>query len=417
MRHKTIFIFWIFIAQGAAAQDQTEAQLYYWLYSGEYHSLSTRLEQMIKVDSTNAELYFLLGLTNTYQNKKSAALKNFEISTGLDPTNIKYMKNYANALVNNGYLNKAEKIFRQAVQLDSSRADIRESLGKLHFRNGKYKEAYSIYTKLSSLDSLNGYYYLMQARCAAKMDSVDRSLSLYLLAHHYDPKNIDIIAEVSGLYLNMDSLANAEHFVRIGLNLDSRDQRLHRLKAEVLYQQEEYTWATLSYLDAIAYGDDSIDVLKKLAYCYFADQNYLKSAEVLKQALQIDQNNPIIYYYLAMCSMQLKQTRQAIDYFNAALRLIHPDYLESLYIGLAECYQHEREYIPAIHCLRKAESLSSSKGIIYYQLANVYYDYYEDRSVARIYYRKALEYDLEPEISEFIHYRIKELTEKIFFKK
>jgi tetratricopeptide (TPR) repeat protein len=372
---------------------------------------------MIRADSTDAELFFLLGMSNTLQNKKSEALKNFERSTSLDPTNVKYLNYYANALVNNGYLNKAEKIFTQAVQLDSSRADIQESLGRLLFRNGRFQAACAIYAGLSQTESANGYYLLMQARCAAKMDSAEKSLGLYLLAYHYEPENIDIIAELSGLYLNMDSLANAERFVEKGLSLDKRDQRLHRLKAEALYQQKEYTWATLSFLDAIAYGDDSIDVLKKLAYCYFADQNYLKSTEVLEQLVRLDQNNPIIYYYLALCSVQLKETRQAIDCFNTTLRLIQPDYLESLYIGLAECYQREQEFIPAIHCLRNAESISSSKGTIYYQLANVYYDYYKDKSVARMYYRKALEYHLEPEISEFINYRIRELNEKIFFNK
>jgi tetratricopeptide (TPR) repeat protein len=412
-----MILIFVFAGKAPAAQDQIEAQMVQWLYSGEYHRLDARLDQMIKTDSTNAELYYLTGLSKMVQNKKSEALKNFEISARLDPLNIKYLSYYANALLNNGYMSGAEKIFRQAIQLDSSRADIQENLGKLLFRSARFKEAYALYAGLSQTDTTNGYYYFMGARCAAKMDSTDKSLGLYLLAYHHEPENIDIIAEISGLYLNLDSLANAERFVGKGLSLANRDQRLHRLKAEVLYQQKEYTWATLSFLDAIAYGDDSIDVLKKLAYCYFADHNYLKSAEVLKQALQIDQNNPIIYYYLALCSAQLKQARQAIDYFNAALRLIHPDYLESLYIGLAECYHKELEFVPAIHCLRKAESISSSKGIIYYQLANVYYDYYEDRSVARMVYRKALEYELEPEILEFIHYRIKELTEKIFFDK
>ena len=391
--------------------------MFKWLYSGQYHRLDTKLKELIKADSTNAEFCFLLGLSDTYQNKKSTALKNFKKSADLDPKNIKYLNQYANALFNNGYVERAEKIFKEAIQLDSTRADIRESLGRLYFRNSRFEDAFSIYSLLSQTDSTNGYYFLMRARCAAKMDSSQRALALYHLAHKYDAENIDVTVELSALFLEADSLDSAKVYIEKGLSLNKRDKRLHRLKAEVFYQQKEYTWATLSYLDAIAYGDDSNDVLKKLAYCYFADHNYLKSTEVLKQSLQIDSNNPIIYYYLALCSAQLKRTQEAIGYFNTSLRLIHPDYLESLYTALAECYHNEREYIPAIHSLRKAEDNSSAKGIIYYQLANVYYDYYEDRSVARMYYRKALEYPLEPEIKEFVNYRIKELTQEIFFKK
>ena len=415
-KNRTIWFLFIFIAANRMT-IQAQPELFQWLYSGRYDSLGIRLKEMIKTDSTNPELYFLLGLSDTFQNKKSTALKNFEKSADLDPENIKYLNQYANALFNNGYPDRAEKIFKEAIQLDSTRNDIRESLGRLYFRNSRFDDAYSSYSRLSQMDSENGYYFLMRARCAVKMDSSQKALALYHLAYHYDPENIDVIAELSGLFLEADSLASAETFIEKGLTLNKRDKRLHRLKAEVYYQQKEYTWATLSFLDAIAYGDDSNDVLKKLAYCYFADHNYLKSTETLKQSLQMDSNNPIIYYYLALCSAQLKRIREAIGYFNTALRLIHPDYLESLYTALAECYHSEREFIPAIHCLRKAEEGTSAKGIIYYQLANVYYDYYEDRSVARMYYEKALEYPLEPEISEFIDYRIRELTQEIFFKK
>ena len=388
--------------------------MYKLLYSGQYDSLSACLEKMINEDSTHAEHYFLLGLTQTLQNNKSKALKNFEFSYHLDSTNTQNLSYYANALLSNGYSGKAEKIFKKAVQLDSSRTDIWDSLGRLYYRNSRYEEALNIYSMLSRLNSTNGYYFLMQARCTGKMDSLHHAIRLYNMAHEMDPDNIEIILELSRKYFSIDSLGKAKITIQKGIGLDNRNQQMHRLKADILYKQGDYTLATLSYLDAIAYGDNSVELLKKLGFCYFADQNYGKATEVFEQSLQLESDDPVIYYYLAMCAKQSKFDRQAINYFNAALLLIHPDYLGVLYTSLAECYHNEHEYINAIHSLRKAEETSSMKGIIYYELANVYYDYYKDKSVAQMYYKKAIQYELTPEIMDFINHRLKSLTEEIF---
>ena len=70
--------------------------------------------------------------------------------------------------------------------------------------------------------------------------------------------------------------------------------------------------------------------------------------------------------------------------------------------------------MPAIYCLRKAEEFSPSNAVIHYNLANIYYDYYEDKSVALRHYEMAAKDDLSPEVTEFISIRIKELNEDIF---
>ena len=140
----------------------------------------------------------------------------------------------------------------------------------------------------------------------------------------------------------------------------------------------------------------------------------LKAKEIFTRSLQLDSQDPVIYYYLAMSFKQLKQDRQAINFFQIALDLSQPDYLDNLYINLSESLHNERDFVAAIHCLRKAGEFTQSRAIIHYNLANIYYDYYEDKSVALAYYKKAAEDDLSPEVDEFIQYRIKELTEAIF---
>jgi len=103
----TIFIALTFPTQSLFSQEQTKANIYRLLYSGQYDSVKTQLNELIKKDSSDAEIHFLFGMTYTFQNKRSEALKDFEQSYHLDSMNIKYLNYYANSLQNNGYFKKA----------------------------------------------------------------------------------------------------------------------------------------------------------------------------------------------------------------------------------------------------------------------------------------------------------------------
>ena len=162
------FLILTILMANLCSQEQGEVNIYKLLYSGQFDSLHTQLEKMIKLDSTDAEIYFFFGMTYTFQNNKSEALKSFEKSYNLDAGNIKNLYYFANSLISSGYQKRAEKILREAVQLDSTRTDIWDSLGRLYYRNSNFEDCAEIYSMLSHMDALNGYHFLMQARCAVQ---------------------------------------------------------------------------------------------------------------------------------------------------------------------------------------------------------------------------------------------------------
>ncbi|MBN2030405.1 tetratricopeptide repeat protein [bacterium] len=411
-----IFLISIFITTNLVSQDMKEENIYQLLYSGQTNQVIDLLNEEIKLDSTNAELYFLMGMTHSLQNHFREALDYFEKSYQLNPGHVNNLNYYANTLSKMGYDEQAETKYREAVQLDSARIDIMDSLGKLHYSNSEFSDAHEIYSELIRIYPTDGYYALMLARCAVKMDSIDKADQYYQMAYQADPQNIKTILEYAQNWVKMDSLNQALVLLEDGLLLDKSNRNLNRLKAEILYKQEKYTLATLSFLDAIAYGDRSIEVLKKLGYCYFANQKYQDSREIFTQSLILNNIDPVVYFYLGMCSKQLEDYNEAIFFFEMALATIYPDYLDNLYIQLAECCHNEQQFTQAIQYLRKALEYTSEKEIVYYTLANVYDDYYADKNVPLIYYKKALQKEISPGITEFIHQKIETLTEELFFK-
>ena len=412
-----IILFVVLLSQAFTlfAQEWNGGNISLLLYLGKYAKARQLLEKGIGVDSTSADLYFLLGLAYSLQNNHRTALNWFNKSYRIDSTHVNNLNYLANTQLKLGYRNRAEKLFSKAVRLDSERVDIWDSLGKLYYSSLRYNDSYKIYSKLSQKYVDNSYFNLMCARCAIKLDSLDSAIWQYKIAYNKDPENIEIILEFSRNLFSKDSLDKALELLQAGLTFASKNRHLHRLKGDILYKREDFTVAILSYLNAMAYGDESVELLKKLGFCYYADQNYQKSKDVLEQSLKFDDRDPLIYFYLGMSCKQLKDNPRAIDYFKHALSCLQPVYLDNLYTAIADCYHAEEQFAEAIKCLRRALEYTSQKEFIYYNLANVYYDFYADRNVPLLYYKKARKKEINPMISEYIDQKITELTQEIFF--
>ena len=391
-----------------------ENNIYQLLFSGQYHTAIEILEEYVGSDSCQAQHYFLLGIAHSFQNNHQEALSCFLTSAHMDSQNVNNLHYLANTYSKLGYLNQAENTFKSAIRIDSARVDLWDNLGKIYYRKSNYKEANRIYTRLIKIEQ-SSYYYHMKGRCAARMDSLDNAVYYYKLAHNKDPRNIEVILELSRNLFSQDSLDSAFNYIQEGILYDRKNRHLHRLKADILYKKKEYTFATLSFLDAIVFGDNSVDGLKKMGFCYFSDKNYLKSKATFELSLTLDDKDPVILYYLGICCRQLNEIGNAQHYLNKALTLLQPDYMNDLYLVRADCFYEEKEYIEAIKNFRKALEKSKNKQVVYYSLANVYYDYYKDRNIPLIYYKKALLNEISPEITNFIKQRIQELTQDVFF--
>lgn len=187
-----------------------------------------------------------------------------------------------------------------------------------------------------------------------------------------DPGNVKIVFELSKNQFKLDSLNQALQTIENALTLEKTNWQLHRLKGDILFKKQDYLTAILSFLDAISNGDKSILVKKKLGFCYYSDNNFIKCKNTFEKILEQDNEDPIILYYLGLCCNHLKEYDLTIDYMHATINAIYPDYMDNIYSILAESYYKNALYQEAVQYFRKALEFAEKEEVIYYQLANVY---------------------------------------------
>ena len=406
----------ILVASGLFA-EQSEIQIQKYLYSAQYDSAIVGINNALITDSTSAELHHQLGLAYFFQNNDQKALPYFQKCYQLSPVDISNLSYLSKTYSNLGQPTRAIQILKQASKIDSTRKDILNELGKILYREDHYQKADSVYEILTTLQLDNANNPLMRARCATKQDSIEQANYYYARAYKIDSCHVKILFEYARNLFQLDSLPQARTRINQAIRIESRDWHLYRLKGDIHFEQKQYHAAILAYLDAISRGDKLISTYKKLGFSYYLIKNYSKCVDAFQTVLDVKDDDPIIYYYMGICFQEMNDLELAIHHLKKAIQCLEPDFLGDIHTTLASCY-HEADCFPeAIQHFRQALKLTDKKEEIYYQMANLYDDYYADKSVALRYYQLALKNEITPEITLFIKNKIAEIQTQQFLKK
>ncbi len=414
MKHMSFFVFLLLLTNIYANPSQNN--IYQLIFGGQHSEAVQILTEQLEADSLNVENHYLLGLSWFYQKEYRQALPYFQNTIELDTLHVNSLYYLANTQMQLGQTKDTEKSFLRAVQIDSSRMEIKDALGQCYYKNHKFDQAYSVYKDLVAMHPHSVFYYLMLARSASKCDSLNLAVQYYRNAFTLDTLNSKVSFELSGTLLKMDSLDASLVFINNALDGQPQNWQFHRLKADILYKQKKFMAAILSYLDAITFGDNTVAALKKLGFCYYSESLYEKCINALEQVLENDDTDPVVYYYIGLCFKALEEYDLAIQYFGDSIDNVFPQFMDEIYIALAECHYLESDHEHAIQSYKEALKYSSEKEVIYYHLANIYDDIYADKQVALQYFEKAGQKEITPEITQYIQQRMSEIKEKIFLK-
>jgi tetratricopeptide (TPR) repeat protein len=391
--------------------------IYQLLFEGQYDQAVLALQDSVRADSSKSKNYYLLGLAYNYQNNHSNALINFLKAESLDVGNTNNLSALAGLYASMGQYQKAEGKYFQILVLDTTRNDARNSLGKLFYKQAKYKKSLFQFDELCKSDSLNSYYHHLKAKCLANLDSLDLSIEHYKLANKLNPSNSDINLELAKILFKVEEYDSALVYVQAGIEVNKHSSRLNRVKADILHKQEKYAEAIRSYLDALFNGDKSAECIKKLGYCFYREGKVKEAMGMFTVAAEKDDRDPVIPFYQGICCRTLEEHVDAINYFQLAEKLIIPQYFHNLYAMTGECLHDIEEYEQAIKAYRKALEYKPGNPNYDYLLANVYYDYYADREVPLMYYQKVVREDVSPEVTQYAQERVEELIKEVHFGK
>jgi tetratricopeptide (TPR) repeat protein len=262
-----------------------------------------QLNQQLKANPNNAELYHKRALFYMNTKKYSQGLADMLIAVNIDTTNAKYFLTLSDFYFIDNQTSKTKAALEKCIALDDKNTDAFLKLAELYLYVRKYEESIKYINMALKIDQYNAKGYFMKGMNYKELKDTARAISSMQTAVEQDQQ-----------YYNA--------FVQLGMLCAAKKNPL----------------AVEYYKNAIKINPKSIEALYSLAKYYQDTEAFEKSIEAYNNLLKVESKSMNTYYNLGVIHLiNLKKYNEAVNYFTTAAQ-INPKYVQAYY-GRALSYQ------------------------------------------------------------------------------
>ncbi|MCK4358417.1 MAG: tetratricopeptide repeat protein [Candidatus Cloacimonetes bacterium] len=305
---------------------------------------------LILLSGTNkeeAEKHYYLGIEYYEQGLIDKAIEEFRLAIQYNQDYAAAYYNIGNAYEFNGNYDKAIEYFLKAISLDPSIFYFYRHLGDMYYYKGYYDKAIENYYKALSLiqedtitkDISKQFIYLYLGFAYHHKGNYDKAIEEYKLAIKYKPDFAIAHYNLGVVYGKKLLTDKAIGEYKLAIKYKPDYAKAHLNLGGQYFNKTLYDEAIKEYEIALNYTQDDldkVDLYGRLGLLYnHPKENYDKSIEYYKKALNIQPENEIIYINIGTVYDDKGDYSKAIEYYQKAIE-INPDYAEAYYnMGIA----------------------------------------------------------------------------------
>ena len=228
------------------------SQLYAKALAGEenYEEAAKEAQRSLKLDSTNVDIWRILGESLVETKEYSGALKAYEgLKRRKAFTNADYAK-YGNALVGVGREEDALKALLAAVEADSTNCEPYYNLGSLYMKKQDWSHAAAVFEKKIGCDPRSLGAYLNAASCYMQpaLKNYTRTRELLMKALEIKPDFLLGRLWLARYYSQVDSLDNAkQQYDEVLREIGSNTDKYRKEAGEAYYLTGSYYFTLKQY--------------------------------------------------------------------------------------------------------------------------------------------------------------------------
>nr|WP_294794304.1 tetratricopeptide repeat protein [uncultured Mucilaginibacter sp.] len=352
-------------------------------------------------------------LLEYYQNNRFAEAFNYLKTVYTEPvTNAKELSRLAYTASMGNKLAEAEGFYQRMYDRDTTDKVSLQNMANINLRRGNVFKAEGFLKKYILIDSTNFEVYKDLANFK-RLDPVSQ-LKYLQKANKLDSVEFDVASDLSDLYVKLQQFAQAEKVLSVAIAADPENIILLESLLRLASAQKKWPLAVKTGEQLIKAGDESAFVTTKLGVAYYHTKNYRCGIETLVAMPEISQTE-VTAYFTAACYKQLKDQKNAISFFEKAIKLSISPSTNTYYSEMADSYETTKQLSKALASYQKA-LLYDEKALTFYFLANLYDVKLNDQKSALKYFKKYLAAKPdEKEEKEYIAYtksRLEQLTIK-----
>lgn len=313
-----------------------------------------------------------------------------------------------------GTYTDALQYYKRAIHKNTI-SSVQLEYAKLLMVTGKFTEADSIYTKLTSNYPKNpDFQYRLGLLKKKQKDTT--AISYFKEAFRLDSTHQKSCFEISKYFLKKRNYNMVWDMANKGLHTYPENVELLSILGQNFLLRKDYYSALPYFQKLLNQNQESEFIHSKLGICYSKTYEYKKAIPHFKEVLRYNNKSPNIYSLLAHAYQQEKMYKEALENYKMALALKDIPLEEDLF-NIAMAYRHQEQWKKAIEYAKLALKENPNYSRAQYQLAAFADAYYKDPKTKIKYYNmylKKFETDKKRDyFNTIIKKRVAQLEEEI----
>lgn len=365
----------------------------------EYDAISNLLV-LIKTYPDDINLYTQIAdlYRDTHQTKKAVHYYSYILSQ--NKYDLHAMKALALIYYNNKQKDSALKLYRQLVTLvenENEKLEYYEILGSLYSSLNQFDKAISVYKKVLEKDSANIEVIKDMRRIYLKLKDTDNVLYYSRLLINLDSENYKYYEEIIDLLFHLHMYEEALTYAQKAISLPNADVYTLKNYIAKIYIYTGRTDESIDLITETIKQDPSNLLLSQtLAMAYCMNKNFEMAKKVCQDAIDvaipsdlkvIHNNLSSILTEEAVYLLNMGKTKQAFDKFGEAMQ--HNNENPEIYYKLALANNSIKNYSEAIKQCKRAIELAPEISLYYETLGDIYSGI-QNVIEAKRYYKEAI---------------------------
>ncbi len=331
-----------------------------------------------------------------------------------DPDNVDYLSKIAYCNFQMGRYPDAKMFYRKVLNLDSLNTNALSSLGTIYEREQNYRNAEVCYLRLLEIDTTNSYYYKRNGYTALRLGKTMEGISFFLKGHAVNEADIEIIDQLSQLYLSFEEFGYVDEMLRKGLDLDPQNIKLLQNKSRLHQKRQEHEMVVESIEKTMAQGDTSDYYQMMLGVAYLQIDSVDLAIKNLEHIVDRGKDSEYTHHYLGLAYMVKDSIDRCIEHFQLAIEKGISPKMSDFHADMATVLEKENKLPLALDHYRSAVEFGDNPEHLFH-LARLSDKYYKDKSIALKHYRAYLRTG-DGKYRTYVEDRIEQLKELIHFR-
>jgi len=196
-----------------------------------------------------------------------------------------YQYNMGLLYLNEGNIEEAIRCFNKAISLNPRYDQALNSLGLAHMMTAKFQEAVKYFEKCLEINPAltETHNYLGVAyQEMGFIDKAEKEFRTALVDEKYKSRDLAYF-NLGRLYVIKDRLQEALEYVEKAIGINSRNVQALNLRGIIYGKLNNFPEAVKSYMQALKYMPNDVDLNFNLAVAYFENNEYLEAKIIFEK--------------------------------------------------------------------------------------------------------------------------------------